>query len=211
MEPQDDPDDRQPARSGKSRKKPRVVRKMTEPRLANIALHYLERYSSSAENLRRVLERRVYKSLRAHPDLDEPTTRGWIDTLIERYLEVGLLDDQAYAQTRTRSMLDRGEAPRSIAMKLAQKGINADGAKEALSQLEQDFPEPELQAALTVTRKKRLGPYRDPEMREEKRDRDLAALARSGFSYDTAKKMIDAEDVPELEAMLEELLNGAVD
>lgn len=202
MEPQDDPDSAKPP---KGRKKRRTPRKMTEARLANIALHYLERYASSAENLRRVLERRVYKSLHAHPDLDEQAARGWIDALIERYMEVGLLDDQAYAQMRTRSLLDRGEAPRSIAMKLAQKGIATDDAKHALENLVEDFPDPELQAAITFTRKKRLGPYRDPELREEKRERDLASLARAGFSYDTAKRMIDAEGVAELKEMLKDL------
>ena len=38
----------------------------------------------------------------------------------------------------------------------------------------------------------RLGPYRLPEDRKDNRARDLAAMARAGFAYDVAKKVIDA-------------------
>ena len=47
-------------------KRRRVPRKMTPKRLQRVALHYLERYSSSSENLRRVLMRRVERSAWAH-------------------------------------------------------------------------------------------------------------------------------------------------
>ena len=183
---------------------PKVPRKMTESRLANIALHYLERYSSSEENLRRVLERRIMKAAYAHPETDIDAAKGWIDALIVRYVEVGLLNDAAFAEARTRSGLERGEAPKIIAMKLAGKGVSKEISDAALEELAEDFPTPELQAALTLIRKKRIGPYRrDEEKRKEMRDKDLAKMARAGFSYDTAKRMIDAEDIDELKADIE--------
>ena len=186
-------------------KKIKPPRKMSETRLANIALHYLERYSSSAENLRRVLERRAIKSARTHPEPDMQTIKEWIDALIKRYVEVGLLNDTAYAETKTRSGIERGEAPRVIAMKLAQKGVDKDISESVLEGLAEDFPMPELQAALNMIRKKRIGPYRtDNEKHMEKRENDLAQLARAGFSYDTAKRMIDADNIEELIAMIEE-------
>ncbi len=191
----------------KKARKPKVVRKMTESRLANIALHYLERYSSSEQNLRQVLERRVMKAAHAHPETDIDAAKGWIDALIVRYVEVGLLNDAAYAEAKTRSGLERGEAPRVIAMKLAQKGVLKEISDTALEDLAEDFPAPELQAALTLIRKKRIGPYRtDAENRKEMREKDLAKMARAGFSYDTAKRMIDAEDIDELKSYIEKNL-----
>ncbi len=185
-------------------RKPKVVRKMTENRLANIALHYLERYSSSEQNLRQVLERRVMKAAHAHPETDIDEAKGWIDALIVRYVEVGLLNDGAYAEAKTRSGLERGEAPRVIAMKLAQKGVSKEISDAALENLSEDFPNPELRAALTLVRKKRIGPYRiDEEKRKEMREKDLAKMARAGFSYDMTKRMIDAENIEELELDIE--------
>ena len=47
-------------------KRRRLPRKATPKRLQRVALHYLERYSSSSENLRRVLMRRVERSALVH-------------------------------------------------------------------------------------------------------------------------------------------------
>jgi regulatory protein len=56
----------------------------------------------------------------------------------------------------------------------------------------------ELEAAATYARRRRLGPHRrDPEARAERRERDLAALARAGFSYAIAQQIIDADPAPE--------------
>ena len=205
----DDYDEPNGSDGGKQKtKKIKLPKKMTESRLANIALHYLERYSSSAQNLRQVLERRAIKSARAHPETDMQAVNEWIDALIKRYIEVGLLNDMTYAEIKTRSGLERGDAPQAIAMKLLQKGISKEIADDALENLAEDFPIPELQAALNMIRKKRIGPYRtDSKVRAEKRENDLAKLARAGFSYDTAKRMIDADNVEDLVSMIEENSN----
>jgi len=181
---------------------PRPPRTITPGRLANIALHYLERYASSSENLRRVLERRVYKASCFHEDLDVQAAHGWIDDLIKRYQDSGLLNDLTYAETRARSLVARGTATRVIRMKLLEKGVDSDTIDQALAALEDEHPEPELAAAIKLARRRRLGPYRDPAKRAEKKDRDLAAMARSGFSYDLAKRIIECTDTEELEDLL---------
>jgi len=181
---------------------PRIPRKITPERLANIALHYLERYASSSENLRRVLERRVFKASYHHADMDVEAANGWIDDLIKRYQQAGLLNDLTYAETRARSLMSRGTAARVIRMKLIAKGVDTDTIDQALEALVDEHPEPELAAAIKLARRRRLGPYADPAKREEKKDRDLAAMARSGFSYDMARRVIECEDTDELEDLL---------
>lgn len=183
-------------------RKPRIPRKITPERLANIALHYLERYASSSENLRRVLERRVYKASLHHDDLNTDTAAGWIDDLIKRYQDAGLLNDLTYAESRARSLMARGTAARVIRMKLMEKGVDGDTIDQALEALTEEAPDPELHAAIKLARRRRLGPYADPVKREEKKDRDLAAMARSGFSYDMARRIIECDDKDELEDLL---------
>src|SRR5436189_1160215 len=78
------------------------------------ALGYLERFASSAENLRRVLRRRVQR--RAGGDAE--TVRAadaLIDALVIRYRDSGLIDDAAYAARRARTRLARGASPRPLA------------------------------------------------------------------------------------------------
>lgn len=202
-------DDQPPNKKRAAAQKPRIPRKITPQRLANIALHYLERYASSSENLRRVLERRVYKASLYHDDLDVEAAHGWIDDLIQRYQRAELLNDQAYAESRARSLMARGVATRAIRLKLREKGIDAETIDHALDALIEEAPDPELHAAIKLARRRRLGPYGDPAKREDRKDRDLAAMARAGFSYDMARRIVECDDKAELEDLLNPPLRGA--
>ena len=52
---------------------------------------------------------------------------------------------------------------------------------------------PALAAARRTARRRRLGPWRGEDQRAARREKDLAALARAGFSYSVAKTVIDGE------------------
>ncbi len=182
--------DRDPARR-------RAPRKVTAKSLDRAALFYLERFATSAENLRRVLMRRVESSASFHgTDRDEGA--AMIDTLVARYLASGLLDNRAYAEGRVRTLRRRGSSARLIHLKLRQKGVADEVIAEALASLAGDGTEPEMAAAAALARRRRLGPFRRPGEREERRDKDLAALARVGFSYAVARRVIEAPSPEDL-------------
>ncbi|WP_420547039.1 regulatory protein RecX [Curvivirga sp.] len=179
-------------------KKPKPV---NAARLNNIALYYLERFSSSAENLRRVLMRRVDKS---HIQLgtDREEGRQAVDEIVERFIEVGLLNDQLYARSVAFSQHRQGKSVKAIRMKLISKGVGSSDIDAALLELEEELEgDSDTEAAISYAKKRRLGPFRIKE-RAERRDRDMAALARQGFSYDLARKVIDAEDISDLDDLL---------
>jgi len=85
-------------------------------------------------------------------------------------------------------------------MKLFQKGLGGDDIDSAIRALEDEFEDAEFIAAAALARRRRLGPYRNDEVRKELYEKDLAALARAGFSYDIAKQVVETETVDELEA-----------
>jgi regulatory protein len=194
-------DDPAPAKG--ARRKPRGPKKATQSHLANAALHYLARFATSSENLRRVLMRRVEKSARHH-GTDPEEGAGWVEDLIQRYQRAGLLDDAAYAEARAGDMLRRGTPLKGVRYRLMQKGVGADDIDKALDAATEDTPEPDLAAAAALARRKRLGPYAPPDKREERRDKDLATLARAGFDYGTARRVIEAETVDDLTRMLDD-------
>ena len=177
----------------------RGPRRATPKSLRAAALHYLERYESSAAHLRRLLLARVERSARAH-DTDRTAGAAAVDALIAELLGNGSLDDARYARTRALSLHRRGASARAIRRALAARGVARDVVTRALACLGDESDEPELAAALNYVRRRRLGPYRAPQARAEMRDRDLAALGRQGFSYNLARRVIDAEDLEELEA-----------
>ncbi|MDQ3263772.1 MAG: RecX family transcriptional regulator [Myxococcota bacterium] len=169
-----------------ARKRPRKI----SPRyLENSALHYLKRYSSTVSQLRRVMLRKINRSLREHGG-DKLQAVQWLDALAEKLVRNGLLNDQAYAETKTHSLRNAGRSTRVIAMKLRMKGVSAELVTQQLDQATRALSEDD--AAKIWARKKRLGPFRrDVSTRKDLRQKDLASLARAGFSFGIAKKVID--------------------
>jgi regulatory protein len=163
------------------------------------ALGYLGRFASSAENLRRVLLRRVRRRL---PDEREATTQAapLIDALVGRYRESGLVDDAAYAAARARARLRRGQSLRTIRAGLAAKGVGAEDAAAAVAALRDEAGDPDVAAACAFARRRRLGPFRRG---AGERDRELAAFARAGFSRAVAQAVLGCADPDEVEALLQ--------
>jgi regulatory protein len=177
------------------------------------ALAYLERYASSAENLRRVLQRRVWRRARGDDAADGAAdgardgeavraSGALIDALVARCRATGLIDDAAYAAGRARSGLARGRSPRRIAAGLAAKGVGAEDAAAALAALGEDGADPELAAACAYARRRRLGPFRRGPGGTEERRRELAAFARAGFGRRTAEAVLACKDAAAVAALL---------
>jgi regulatory protein len=170
----------------------------TPGRLEASALFYLQRFASSAENLRRVLERRVERSARQH-GTDRAAGRAAVAALVLRFQAAGLLDDRGYAEARAASLHRRGRSLNAIRRGLAAKGVGAEHAAAATAALAATIAEPDLAAAISLARRRRLGPWRVAGERSASRVKDLAVLGRAGFDYATARQVIDAPSSAALE------------
>jgi regulatory protein len=74
------------------------------------------------------------------------------ERLLDRFTEVGLVDDEAFARSWVESrQRSRGLARRALAQELRRKGVDDDTARRALDDLE---PEQEERAARVLVRKK---------------------------------------------------------
>lgn len=125
-----------------------------------------------------------------------------IEAVVQKFVSAGLLDDKAFAQTKARSLHRRGMSGRLTRQRLRVAGVDGDTVDEAMAGLDDELGvDPagrELQAAAAFARRRRLGPWRAKD-RDENRTRDLASLARAGFAYDLARKVIDAKDAGALD------------
>lgn len=199
--PSDNADGKPAARRARYERK--VPRKVSAQSLDNAALFYLARFSAPSAQLRRVLLRRVDKSVKAH-GTDPAEGRRLVDELIERYRRSGLVDDAAYAAGKARSLRRRGTSRAVIGRTLRAKGLSAADSDAALKGLtdESGAGDDEFATAARLAQRKRLGPFRPQSARAELRQRDMAALARAGFSYDVARRVVDAESADALEATI---------
>jgi regulatory protein len=179
----------------------RTARPITAKYLQNAATFYLERYASSAEGLRRILRRRVRKAEVLEAPIMDNVEQA-IEAVVQKFVSAGLLDDRAFAQTKARSLHRRGMSGRLTRQRLQAAGVDGETVDKAMAGLDDELgTDPatrELQAAAAFARRRRLGPWRAKD-REENRTRDLASLARAGFAYDLARKVIDAKDTDALD------------
>ena len=191
---------RRPSQSAKrgSGSRRRGPKKATPDYLEKAALAYLERYASSTANLRRVLMGKVTRSAKHHGTDPEAGAEA-VEAVLRKLQDSALLDDTTYAQGRAVTLHRMGHSLPAIRMRLRQKGVDSDTIDDALQRLGEEADEPDLAAALRHARKRRIGPYRRVG-RAENRERDMAALARKGFSPGLCQRVVDTDDVTELEA-----------
>lgn len=181
-------------------------KKISERYLYNSGLAYLQRFPASSHHFKVIMTRKIGKSCRHHIEQDHEKCLKWLDELVDKFKDLGLLDDEAYLKGMITSLRRRGLSSMQIKMKLQQKGFHVD---EILNQLRHHDSEEyrteekgDIYAAITFARKKRLGPF-DIESRKTP-EKALAAMARAGYSYDIAKKTLEISE-EELEERLTHL------
>jgi regulatory protein len=177
--------------------------------LHEAALDYLARYAATEAGLRRFLERRVDRWARpAQAEAGDgdvvarqtSDARSAVREVVVRLAAVGAVNDATFAENKARTLIRAGRSRLAVAAYLAAKGVAAEIARSVLP----EDTVSELAAALTVARRRRIGPFRagatpDPAGRR----RELAILARAGFPQSIASKAL-AMATDEAEALVNE-------
>ena len=150
------------------------MKKITQKRLENIALYYLERYEASSGKLRAVLKRRLMKASKEQPI--PPEASDWIEQVIFQMQQLGYINDKRFAENTVRRLSGAGKSRSFIRSKLKLAGIEEDEISQALADTD------ELASAQLWVQKKHLsGDFK----------KDLARLARAGFSYEIAREALE--------------------
>jgi regulatory protein len=180
----------------------RKPKQVTEERLFNAAIYYLERFSATAAHVKTILQRKVKRWTETEPDwaigADEK-----IDKAIARIIALGYINDAVFAESRVRSLRRKGTSTTIIKQHLAQKGVrDASLLSSSLEKADTDFvqenrsgldfddidnpsEEAELQALQRFIKRKRLFQSDAPEQRQK----DIAKVLRGGFRWDVVKKL----------------------
>jgi len=170
---------------------------MTKRRMENIAKFHVERFATTAAHLTRVLLRRAEKARRIHGGENAEFT-AWAEDIVGRFVRSGIVDDARYAAGRAATLRTLGKSPGKIRLLLRAKGV----AREVIDRIIQltavadDGSDAAFKAAMAYAQRRRLGQFgrdietADPEILRKKMVKDLSALARAGFSYDIAKRVL---------------------
>lgn len=157
---------------------------ITEAELRNAALRYLSQRETSSENLKSVLKRRVYRrSLKV--EFNPSDFDAVIDKIVDSLVDLKLIDDDRYAGMLISSMRRSGKSQKQIKSKLSSKGISRESQNTALGNDENS----DESSIIRFCQKKKIGPYRNAS-KEPNIKKELGILARAGFSYDLASKIL---------------------
>jgi regulatory protein len=168
----------------------------SEQQLLELGYAYVSRFAVTRARCRTYLADKVRAAVAEGAVRSDEGWR-WVDAVLGRLESVGAINDARWAEGRALTLHRRGRALRVIARDLAQRGIGEEHAAlaaEALAEAAGPEVDPDLVAAVTLARKRRLGPFGDPERAKERRARDMAALARAGFAFGLARKILEASD-----------------
>jgi regulatory protein len=157
--------------------------------LERLGLVYAGRYATTRSKLAAYLRRKLGE-------------RGWggageppVEPLVERFAELGYVDDRGFASARAASLLRRGYGERRVQEALRGAGITEEDSAEARDISGEDA----LAAAHRFARRRRLGPYAATVPDRAARDRAAAAMLRAGHRLDLVRQVLAAgpEDFPE--------------
>jgi regulatory protein len=176
---------------GSVSKKTRPPPKLDLGWLRQEARRYLERQRPSEARLHQVLMRRVDRALQFHGG-DRAAGEALADAVVAELRQSGVLDDARWARAWVGDLHRRGQSRPVIQQKLRLLGGDQQVIATAMDEVLGPRAGSDLEAAQSYVRRKRIGPHRsDPVLRRDKRQRDLAAVARAGFSLGVALKVID--------------------
>lgn len=157
--------------------------------LERLGLRYVERYATTRAKLSEYLTRKLRE-------------RGWegaveppVHALAERFAELGYVNDGEFATSRAAALGRRGFGPRRVAASLHQAGIAPEDA-EAAHILAREAA---WGSALDFARRKRIGPFAAMVPDRPAREKAMAAMARAGHDFATARRIVMADPgcVPE--------------
>lgn len=172
---------------------------LDQARLRDLALSYVARFATSAAKLEAYLARKI-RERGADDDLGPDAVRALVGQLVE----LGYVDDAAYARAKAGGLLQRGYGARRVEQALRGAGIGEDV---------RDRVRPDearaRHAALALVRKRRFGPYAVQPADKAGREKQIAAMVRAGHGFDMARVLVEAGSVDDAETWAMELDDDA--
>lgn len=186
---------------GRKRAKP----PLGEAELRDLALSYAARFASTGARLEAYLVRKL-RERGVAVDAEGREARIDVPALVARLVELGYVDDAAYARMRTRDLGARGYGARRV-----EQALWAAGVDETIRAETAPGEGASRRAAVLMAQKRRLGPFgsapddgADPLLVRKAHEKAVAAMLRAGHDYAHVRFILDAAGVDEVEAWLDE-------
>ena len=187
------------------RRKPRVRKPLDETALRDLALAYAARFATTGAKVEAYLARKIRERGVAE-DADGRTRDFDVTGLVTRLIELGYVDDDAYARMKSRDLTARGYGKRRV-----EQALWAAGVEEQTRAAHEPTELEAKRSAVLLARKRGFGPFGhriDPEaeidIQRAAKEKQIAAMLRAGHDFETVRFIVDASASEDIEAWLEE-------
>jgi len=157
--------------------------------IRNFSYSYIEKYSPSKQQLRTYLFKKLIKNKQRITSKKE--IFNLIDSVIATLEEQKFLSDKFYSDAKSKAYLRRGYSLNKIRYSLIQKGIDQKYIKSSISKIKENESDPDFFSAIKLCKRRRIGPGREESNRPLYFKKDISILARSGFTFELSKKILD--------------------
>ena len=157
--------------------------------IRSFAYSYLEKYSPSRQQLRTYLFKKFLKKKQKISSKKE--IFHLIDSVISSLVDQKLLSDKYYSDAKSKAFLRKGYSLNKIRYNLIKKGIDERYIKASISKIKENESDPDFFSAIKICKRRRIGPTREESNRSLFYKKDISILARSGFSYEISKKVLE--------------------
>tara|TARA_B100000686_G_C16734197_1_gene942602 strand:+ start:625 stop:1188 length:564 start_codon:yes stop_codon:yes gene_type:complete len=161
---------------------------VTVEEMRNFSHSYIEKYSPSKQQLKIYLLKK-YLKLKS-PNVNKNIIKDLIDVVLEDLEKSKFINDKFYSNSKAKSLIQRGSSINKIRSYLLNKGIKDNFVNETINQIKDKNEDQDFFSAIKICKKKRIGPARDENNRPLFYKKDLGVLARSGFDFETTKKVL---------------------
>ena len=153
------------------------------------AYSYIEKYSPSKQQLKTYLLKKLIK--KEQKKLIKKEIFNLIDSVIATLVDQKFLSDRYYSDAKSKAFYRKGYSLNKIRYNLIKKGIDQKYIKASISKIKENEADPDFFSAIKVCKRRRIGPNREESNRSLFYKKDISILARSGFSYETSKKVLE--------------------
>jgi len=163
----------------------------TVEEMRNFAFAYIEKYAPSKQQLKTYLLKKYLKV--KVPSVNKSNISDLINAVLEDLEKTKFINDKFYSNSKAKSLIQRGSSINKIRSYLFSKGVKDKYIKTTLDEIIANNEDQDFFSAIKVCKKKRIGPARDENNRPLFFKKDIGILARSGFDFETSKRVMDLE------------------
>ena len=164
---------------------------ITVTEMRNFALTYVQKYAPTKQQLKTYLLKKYLKTSIFNLKKEEVT--NLINLVLSDLEKSKFINDKFYSESKAKSMIQRGSSINKIRNYLIGKGIKNEFIKETINKINDKNIDQDFFSAIKICKKKRIGPARDENNRPLFFKKDIGILARSGFDFETSKRVMDLE------------------